>query len=378
MQPQPSQPSAVNALAMPLLEVVGDRGERAFFKNYIFIIPTIFVLRIGFEYFLLGKSPDVLFDQIKMLVEGSILIFIALFNHACKAVPHYLMQIFSDSECISQRSDGVSKAEFLKHFNTRLNSDLRRSLAVLTAFCTLNYYIVRIGGLGRLFQANTPSFYYYFLAYMIPAVIYAYFIGIALWKIIVIVYRIQSIPDLFLVMVDFKHPDRANGLLPVGQTAVQLIYIFVAPTIISAFIVIGPFIRSVTGADVPLANQGAVFGFSVFILFFAIVGSLALIQLIFKYHNVILAQTGMVFRNLNAIATEISRLRSTSESLVGSPKQAELKNYLEQIEVLERLYQSTATINSWPLNRQYLLKIWTTQTFLVGQGIALWNLLSGL
>lgn len=383
MEPQELQSPRINDIelsATPRLKFVRDPLERFFFKTYILIIPVIHILRIYFEYNQFSKPPEDLLDEIKILVEAFILIFITLFNHFCEELPTLLLQLFSEDKQVRSYQttslDRPSKTQFFRHFNAQVNSSRRFILAILTAFVTLIYYTLRIGGISRIFEASSFRFYYYFFSYMIPAVVYSYFIGIALWKIAVSIDRIQSIPKAFSVVAEFGHPDGANGFLPIGQISLKLIYIFVAPIIISAFIIISPLLRFLIGESVPVAEQNIVFNFSGFILVFAVVGNLAVAWLILEYHHVIVLQRNVMMSQLNKISSEIISLKAKVFSLVKDSQKEGLKEHIEQIDILENLYQRMAVINLWPFNKQHLLKAWATQAFVISQLAALWNLIS--
>ncbi|MBE7382765.1 MAG: hypothetical protein F6J95_015290 [Leptolyngbya sp. SIO1E4] len=383
MEPQESRASRINGSepsAASMLDFVRDPLERFFFKTYILIIPTIHILRIYFEYNQFSKPPEDLLDEIKILVEVFILIFITLFNYFCEETPTQLLQLFTgDKQIISCRNtflDKPSKTRFFKRFDAQLNSNRRIALGILAAFATLTYYVLRVGGVSRIFEANSFSFYYYFFSYMIPAVVYSYFIGIALWKVAVSINRIQSIPKVFSVVAEFGHPDGANGLLSIGQISLKLIYIFIAPTIISAFIIISPLLRSLIGESIPIAEQSVVFNFSGFILIFALVGNLAVAWLVLEYHYVLVSQRNVIISQLNELSSEIISLKAKVFSLVKDNQKEKLKEHIEQIDILENLYQRMSAINLWPFNKQSLLKAWATQAFLISQLTALWNLIS--
>lgn len=135
MSPQPSQPgpAAGERPSLSPQSFVADLVERLFFRAYGVIIPVVLLLRIGFEYAYFGTAPELLVDQIKILVEVCILCFIALFNHGCTTVPVLLQQLFSAAGPIQPRPDQPLPGSFFRHLQADLNSHRRVIIAALAA-----------------------------------------------------------------------------------------------------------------------------------------------------------------------------------------------------------------------------------------------------
>ena len=165
-----------------------------------------------------------------------------------------------------------------------------------------------------------------------------------------------------------------------------MIYVTVVPTLRSALSLLAPII--VQYVDVPniAPNRVLLYVFSPLILLAGIAGSVLGLLPILRFHQVMLMHKTEMTEVLNRVSSRIVALKM---DLAGMSQRVErestgdihklpdaskpVDDVVKEISALESFYKAHQNINTWPLNRQVLIKIWATQTFLWGQVIALWN-----
>jgi hypothetical protein len=359
------------------LVVVRNPIESVFFRTYLFIIPGIYLFRAIIQLIYL-QTPYALSDHIKIITELALIIALVFANLLFSAIPGFVSQLFGGKNLLpiaSENDQGNTPYKsFVSRFDFWLNHQLRILFGAFAAITVLVYYIFRIGGLGT-FLANvsfSAAFLDLFL-YIFPSVGYGYFVGIVVWKLVITSHFVVSIPDSFNVNVEFGHPDGAGGLLPIGMLSLQMVYVTVVPTLLSAFILLGPILAVIFDLPVPIANPILVFGFSPLILIAGILGSVIGLLPALKFHRVMVGQKTEMIESLNQVSQRIIELKKSLVEMPKSTKQ-DPEDTLKEIGALEAFYKAHEKINTWPVNKQVLVGIWTTQTILWGQVVALYNL----
>ena len=75
------------------------------------------------------------------------------------------------------------------------------------------------------------------LLYSGKAVVYAYWVGIVAWRVLVVSWRLQTLDRQFTISTKFGHPDKAGRLSGLGEICLKIIYVAVVPTPFSALII---------------------------------------------------------------------------------------------------------------------------------------------
>jgi hypothetical protein len=342
--------------SIPELVVVRSSIERFFFRMFIVIIPAIYILYAALEYIDLRVFPHALLDFVKIPTEIALMIALVFSNLLFAAIPDTISQLFS-SKAISQKTSdadhkSMSVNSFVRSFDFWLNHDLRRLTGLLSALFAFTYYTFRIGGLSEMLpQAGFTLSYVDRLLYILPTVAYAYFVGIVVWKLLVTSITLQSIPKNFDVNMQFGHPDSAGGLLPVGMLCLNMVYVTVA-------------------------NRVLLYSFAPLILLAGIIGSIFGLLPILKFHQAMLMHKKEMVDLLNQVSNEVVELKASLIEMAEDTDQKSIDDTLKKIRSLESFYKDHQDINTWPMNKQVLVRIWGTQTFLFGQVVVLWNLVS--
>jgi len=363
------------------LEAVRSSVERFFFQKCSYFIPAVYVLYVVFEYIDQPVFPDALLDLVKITTQIVFVIAFILANRFFEAIPYTISQLFSSSAITQKTSDTKLKKfsyqSFVNDLDSWLNRGHRRIMGVLGALFALTYYMIRTGGPSELVEQAAFSLAFVdLILYILPTVIYAYFAGIVVWKLLVTSRKIGAIPLEFDVNVQFGHPDGAGGLLPVGLLCLSMVYVTIAPTFRAVLIFLASYIGE--NLDFPhiVANDILLLGFAPVILIVGIIGSIVALSPMHAFHQVMLKHRHEIARLLNRVSAEIVALK---EQIATMPQNAEMRavdETLKRISDLETFYGSHQNINTWPMNRQVLIRVWASFVFLIAQVVALWNFIS--
>ncbi|MBD3196536.1 MAG: hypothetical protein GF317_15860 [Candidatus Lokiarchaeota archaeon] len=359
------------------LVIVRNKFEQFFFKYYIIIIPTVYLLRIILQYVFFYR-PYSLFDFTKIITEVALIIALIFSNKLFSSTPVLISQLFLENIVSPINYENKDEIHSHKHYLSRLdywlNNKFRILPGMIASTIVFSYYIIRTGGFEKFISNINISMHFIDRGlYFLPSVFYSYFVGLVVWKLIIISRFVSFIPNKFCVNVKFGHPDRAGGLLPIGKICIKMIYITLVPTILSLFILVGPVMKIIMDIPTPLANSTLLFIFSPLILFSGITGSIIALVPLIKYHKVMENQKIKFFEYLNIISQRIIELKmNLEESDVTLKKNA--GDIIKEIVTLQEFYNSHDRINTWPLNRKILIGIWTTQTILWGQVVGLYKL----
>lgn len=359
--------------------IIQNTVERFFFRACIVIIPSVYVFRVMMEYIDTGHAHAV-FDWVKIPTEIALIIALLFSKRLFTAFPHEFSQLFTYHILVSHSGqanhDDYSQASYTKQFEQWLNHWYRIGVGGLASLTVFTYYIARIGGITVLLEEASWSLDYLdLLLYIFPSVFYAYFVGIVVWKLLVISLFLQRLTKHFYVNMQFGHPDGAGGLLPIGLLSLQIMYVTAVPTILSAWILIAPVLATFTSSYMPVANRVLLFGFAPIILAAGICGSLLGLFPILRFHQVMLEHQEEMMKALNQVSEKIVQLKKNFVDSAENHDDKETTALLKKISDLESFYKSHQTINTWPLNQPVLIKIWTTQAFLYGQVMGLWKVI---
>jgi len=170
----------------------------------------------------------------------------------------------------------------------------------------------------------------------------------------------------------FGHPDGAGGLLPIGKLSLNLLYVTVMPSLLSACILVAPLIPT------PLlllfaANNVLLFWLSPLILFAGILGSILALLPVLSFHQTMEKQKIEMIVILEKVSSKIIALKNNFIISQQSDPPENLDRLIKEITALEAFYKSHENINTWPINKHVLVNIWGTQVFLVGQVAAFLN-----
>jgi len=351
----------------PEIVAVKNKLEARFFQLYWLIIPGIFCARAIVQYIDTRALPFALVDASRILIELGLLLSIFCCNRLFSELPYKLKQLFSSTAFRDSKHNHASEALFYKQLTHRLNHPLHYLVGASTVILMSIYYgatynpNAAIGGsIWRLFgQILTVP----------PIIVYSYFVGVLAWKYLVISRSLYCLPDDFQFKVQFGHPDKAGGLLSIGLLSLNLIYIPIIPTLVSAS-------ELVLGYLGLLELTKSNYVFLIVLLIYSLIGSLIGLLPVLKFHRVMQSQRDSGMAILNQLAHRILQLKGelfkTSPSLQGEA----VESLSSEITAYEAVYHAHQNINTWPINRKVIVEIWATQTFVVGQLLATWNLIS--
>lgn len=351
----------------PDIIVVKNNFEARFLQLYWLIIPGVFFARALVEYVDSNTLPFALIDSARILFELGLLLSILCCNLLFAELPHKLHQIFSSSAFLGAKQADFSELLFYQKLTTQLNHPLRLLAGAFTVLMMSIYY-----GTTLNLQAAISQGIWGFIFQILTAptmIFYSYFVGILAWKYLVISNAIYRLPRDFKFQVQLGHPDKAGGLLPIGFLGLKLIYVAVIPTGVSA-------IELLLGYVGWLELSSSNYVFFVVMLVYGLIGSLVGFLPIFKFHRVMLSQRDVGMVMLNQLASRILKLKAGLLAASATPTEGTVETLRSDIAAYESFYHAHQKLNTWPLNRKVLFEIWATQTFVGGQLLATWNLIS--
>jgi hypothetical protein len=376
----PSGPlSAAGASQAEQLPIVTRSAvERFFLRTFFVLIPAVYLGRAVLQYLDVQTMPPALLDFIKIASELAIMIALALSALHFGFLPHALHELFR-SHALSARvaSDvDVTEEAFLRQLDAQLNHRYRVLVGIFAALLVFGYYALRIGGFGQLYARGAMSLAYVdLLLYILPAVAYAYFLGIVIWKLSVVGSAFRSMPALFDVNVRFGHPDGVGGLLPVGVSCLYIVLIAIVPTALSAVILLAPFVAPSGVLPYVRANEVALFGFAPLVLCLSLAGCAVGLAPLFRFHAVMLAERPRLDEMRGRIAGRIVELRDRLAGGDGEESTAvPPERRITELAALERLYAVQEHVGTWPVSARVLAAIWAAIAFVGGQIVALWSL----
>jgi len=358
---------------MKPLTVVQHKGEQFFLRFAIFIIPSVYLFHAVVQYFYTFQFPLALQNYGRILTEIALLVALYFANDLFLQLPNLINQLFLGNVLSSHQDDYFDR--FIHRFNYQLNHRFGRAIAWLMPIALLLLYIKSLNNpLQTLVtSAGFSLIYIDQILYGLPALVYAYFAGLVAWRMWVISCTIYQIPRQFSVHPKLGHPDQAGGLLPLGRICLKMIYVAVIPTIFSALVILSSYFNLVA-LNFSIRNYILAY----VLLLFGAMGSMLGLAPVFRMHEAMVRQNTEAANVLHQISQKIIELNyELSQSLQTVNKQA-AEEISGRIAACEAFYQKYQSVNTWPINPDILVKIWASQTFLVGQIVALWNLASAL
>ncbi|HEY9880991.1 MAG TPA: hypothetical protein V6D29_21205 [Leptolyngbyaceae cyanobacterium] len=354
---------------MQQVTVVKNSLERCFLQTFIVIIPAVYAARALVEYADDGKFPYTLLDFSRILIELSLVLGLVFFKLLFDALPYTLNQLFFSSNVMPKAEEAISEAAFIKRFTNALNHPCRQIFGLIVTVTLVVYF----SWVSDFFIFSSRSFWQLLdrLLTVAPVLVYAYFVGVFIWKFCVISYILKSLPEYFDVKPQFGHPDNAGGLLPVGLLCLKLINVPVVPTLSSAFLLVLGYLSVL---QLSPANYSFIFG----LLACGVAGSLVGLLPLLVFHQAMLKQQAENQFLIAQISARIVQLKIDFAKSLPAPNQGTVEDYKKDIEAYESFYQAHQHINTWPMNRKTLAELWATQTFLISQVAVLWNLANKL
>ncbi len=289
------------------------------------------------------------------------------------AFEEMIPQLFSHKIVVGKASSSatevMSSKEFMERVEYWLNHPRRRLIGLLPVITIAIYYILTTE-LSRFLQPNI--FLRAIPLYLLPLALYAYFAGVVLWKVGGISVSLSFLPKYFNVNVQFAHPDKAGGLLPIGLLSLKMLYIPLVPMILSGVMLFSPYLKILQ--HIPdIYNRFLIYRFCPFILGAGIVGSIIALWPVFRFHKLMTVMKYDMMDQLSHVSERIVTLKS---QILTNQISENIDDVMKEITTLEEFYRSSRSINTWPLNKNTVAQIWMSQTFLVSQILALWNFIS--
>lgn len=368
-----------------LLLKIYDKIENFFFGWCAIIVVFVYFLRSGISYLVVGVVPNYFIYPVRISTEIALIVAIIISNSLFSKVNFLLQTLFVEKAIIPKKgTPSVLEKSFLTNLNTWLNHPLRILVGLVSALVVFVYYIVRYSEEGRpLFESNIIWAIINDILFLAP-VLYAYFVGVVVWRIFIISSFVQRIPQKFDVCVRFGHPDTAGGLLPIGTLSLNMIYVTIIPTVLSTFFLLTPFLARLFPSSAFIARMipqsTLYYKFVPVILGAGILGNILSLAPIFSFHKVM--QKGQI-NSVKFLSKISSRIIELKMYIINKEQETnEIHPSLEiinkNISILEDFYTNHRNINTWPINRRIWTKILGTQFLILGQVLAVIEMLTKL
>lgn len=352
------------------LVAVRNRIERLFFRYFYLIIPVTYALRVALEYADSQTLPLALRDSVKSLSELAVLTVFALANALFSELRPTIASLLANGviarQALRESDSRDSSTSYEQALDTLLNHRARILIGTMAALATLGYYVIRIGGASAFLNTTGGFGFFDLVLYVVPSSCYAYFLGVVAWKVIATSLFFQRFPNHYSVVPRFLHPDRAAGLLPIGNLCLQLMYIAVVPTLLSATIILASFFARFGMAKYLIPNR-VLFGFIPPVLLLGLGGLILGFLPLFRFHLVMIGKRHEWIEQLAALAEKIITaklqiLEAPSESRPGG-----LETRLKTLSDFESYYNAAGKVHMWPVDTGVLARIWGSFVLLAGQ-----------
>jgi len=345
------------------LSPVRNRVERLFLTWFFVIIPVIYVLRLAVQYAAYGELPYALGDTVKIASEVALLILFTFANSFLVTVAQALKALFSNGVVAHSTEDdreiSILQAASERALDRQLNHGARVVFAGALALVSFYYYETRLGGWSALAPGLSVLRAFDLLLYSLPTVGYTYFVGIVFWKLFASSLFFQSFPERYRVIPRVLHPDGACGCLPIGDLCVSMMQVAVAPTVLSALLLIAYLVpRGFLGYFT--ANRTLLTGFIPLILGAGVVGLMMGFLPLFKFHLSIMSHRQQWSEQLHGLAERIVAERVKVLNPADAADDTSLDAVTKRIAQLQSQYETLRKIPLWPTDGRLVARIWAS------------------
>ena len=357
---------------------VRNRIERSFLRYFYLIIPVTYAFRVTLEYADSQTLPLALTDSVKIVSELGLLIVFALANALFSLLGPTIASLLANGviarQALSESDSRERPGSDEQALDSLLNHKARILIGTIAALATLGYYVTRIGGPSAFFNTTGSFGFFDLVLYVVPSSCYAYFVGIVAWKIIATSLFFQWFPNRYSVVPRFLHPDRAGGLLPIGNLCLRMIYIAVVPTLLSAAFILASFFTRFGMAKYFVPNS-VLFGFIPLVLSLGLGGLTLGFLPLFRFH---VAMTSRRYETIEQLAALAEKIIAAKLQILEAPSESRLEGLearLKTLSDLESYYDAARKVHMWPVDTSVLARIWGSFILLAGQVAGLLELI---
>jgi len=261
-------------------------------------------------------------------------------------------------------------ASFLQQFHRLSNS--RWSWLVGVVFA-LGIFLISLGGLTLLGLYRSPNtamqliniFFIQRLGFIGPVI--GYLLGLYAWRVGVIAWYVYRLGESFEIETLPNHPDKCGGLKALGDISLLIAFILLVPAIYLSFwgIIVNYY-------NIPGTDFYALVWSGVFRKLLVLLSGLAFLFFfmpLYQIHVQMLRRRQELHVELDRISQSISQLSLEIRAQAERMDATDGKEKLESLEFLEKVYQKSSAIPTWPFDTSMLWK------FAAGQAVPLLTLL---
>ncbi|MEO6741953.1 MAG: hypothetical protein ABIP20_17045 [Chthoniobacteraceae bacterium] len=260
----------------------------------------------------------------------------------------------------------------LGRFQRRLDHPLGNSVGIVFGLAIVVFYFKALPAWASL-RLWPIGFCLIHLSIVSIDVLISYTIGVAIWKLAVTAQEIRGLAEEKCLELHPFHPDRCQGLSPVGSLTLAMSQIMaVFGFFFLAFIIQERWLSAAPSGIYRMYEPWFLLGFAVTI----VASVLAFVWPLLLIHRVMQEEADRARKQLDELALRISQ---AEQSLIGGNFElgdAEMKQEEAKIAMLKRFHESHDHVATWPIDTPTYYKFLSAQIPLwLGVVTSVWNLL---
>jgi hypothetical protein len=338
------------AEALQNFRVVRNRLVRQTFALYPLLI--VFVLILDALFF---QGRLIVYDLVRLTGYIAVAVAAVLFVGLYDKVPETLRTIW-DRGVIQSDSKNASIVENYTRFISELELALNNRAGWLLAGVPVVLYVLLYSGLVEISLGS--------LIRVALAVLNWFLLGVATWRLLVVGYMVSCIPFKFNIAVQSPHPDRAGGLLPLGELCFANALVIIAPTIfLAGWIIILSSPQALAARPdfeyfKGYLQSGLLYlGLAVLI----VVGITAFFLPLYQIHREMIHQRVQYQKKLDNLTRQMDEFARTLLDQANSLDYATAQKQVDALKSLRQIYQDSDEFPVWPFNRNIALKLTLSQ-----------------
>ena len=204
----------------------------------------------------------------------------------------------------------------------------------------------------------------------------AYILGLFVWRMIVIAWKVRRLGHVFDFDIQVQHPDKSGGLKPLGDLCFSNALVISVPGVFLAGWAI-----AVQHLDISRYTLWASF-YQQLLLVLVVLAFLAFFHPLFAVHRAMVRQQTRIRRQLDELSLQIDKLAQMlldKADTLGAERGEELS---KELALLQQVYQNNSAIPVWPFDKNIVLKFISSQAIpllsLTGIGPSVLNVLESM
>ena len=285
----------------------------------------------------------------------TVIIAFVIFQVFARRIP-YAFSRLADREVI-QAADWPRFAEFQRATTRLLNDPLGLVPGVVFAVFALARFPVVAGGIDRFLGVGPRSLGSagpLMLLDMLGEALLGFALGLVLWRMVIVAFRVRALGDRFELHLKLNHPDQCGGFRPLGDLCLWNALLVTVPAIyLAAWVVIGP--------RMPIYGTTYVGLHTTFLVVLAVLAPLTFIAPLWTVHGEMVRESGRLRAEVDHVGQQIDRLSRELLERSASMTAEDAAAMAQDLEIRQANYKRTERIPTWPIDLGLALRFGSSQ-----------------